>query len=83
MAHKEETFDIEYCNVVLFVTGYYSPEEKRVMYNSDLSGYPGAPAEFDIDKIQCGRQDIMDLLSGSQLDEIEQLILNTYYDHEY
>jgi len=83
MAHKEETWDIEYYDVVLFVTGCYSPEEKRVMYNSDLSGYPGAPAEFNIDKIQCGRQDIMELLSGPQLDEIEKLILNTHYDHEY
>ena len=80
---KEETWDIEYYGVVLFVTGCYSPEEMMVMYNSDLSGYPGAPAEFNIDKIQCGRQDIMELLSGPQLDEIEQLILNTHYDHEY
>jgi len=80
---KGETFDIEYCDVVLFVTGCYSPAEARVDYYPDGSGYPGAPAEFEIDKIQCGGQDITNLLSGSQLDEIEQLILNTHYDHEY
>jgi len=77
------THEIEYCNVVLNVTGFYEPEEKQVMYDADMAGYPGAPADFDIHIISCGGQDIMDLISGSQLDEIEQLILNTHYDHEY
>lgn len=76
-------FDIEYCNVVLFVTGCYSPEEKMVMYYPDGSGYPGSPAAFEINKIQCGRQDIMDLLSSDQLENIEKLILNNHFDHEY
>ncbi len=83
MAYKEQVWDIEYYDVVLFVTGYYSPEEKRVDYYEDLSGYPGAPAEFEIYKVQCGRQDIMDLLSYEQLEEIQTKILNTHYGHEY
>jgi len=80
---QEEMFDIEYCNVVLFVTGCYSPSEARVDYYPDGSGYPGSPATFEISKIQCGRQDIMDLLSGNQLEDIEKLILNNHFDHEY
>lgn len=80
---REEMFDIEYCNVVLFVTGCYSPAEARVNYYPDGSGYPGSPAAFEINKIQCGRQDIMDLLSGSQLEDIEKLVLNNHFDHEY
>ena len=53
---KAETFDIEYCDVVLFVTGIYVPEEKMVMYYPDGSGSPGYPAEFDIYDIKCGYQ---------------------------
>ena len=67
--------EIEYSNVMLNVIGFYEPEEKQVMYDNDLAGYPGAPANFDIQIISCGGQDIMDLLSGSQLDEIEIQIL--------
>jgi len=80
---KRETFDIEYCDVVLFVTGCYSPAEARVDYYPDGSGYPGAPAEFEIDKIQCSGQDITNLLSSDQLEDIEKLILNNHFDHEY
>lgn len=80
---RAETFDIEYCDVVLFVTGFYSPEEKRVDYYPDGSGYPGSPAEFDIYDIKCGHQKINELLSDKQKRDIEILILNTYFDHEY
>lgn len=80
---KGETFDIEYCDVILFVTGCYSPEEKMVMYYPDGSGYPGAPAEFDIYDIKCGHQEINELLSDKLKRDIEILILNTYFDHEY
>ena len=76
-------FEIEYCDVVLFVTGYYSPEEKRVMYYPDGSGYPGSPAEFEINTIMCCDQDICELLSYEQHRQIETLILNTHYDYEY
>ena len=80
---KVETFDIEYCDVVLFVTGIYVPEEKMVMYYPDGSGSPGYPAEFDIYDIKCGYQKIGELLSDDQKKDIEILILNNHYDHEY
>jgi len=80
---KKENCEIEYCGVNLLVTGYYSSEEKRVMYNADLSGYPGTPADFEIYTVQCDRQDIIDLLSYEQIQEIETNILNTHYGHEY
>lgn len=80
---KEELWDIEYRDVVLFVTGYYEPEEKEVTYYPDGSGYPGSPAKFDIETIKSCNQDISELLSGDQIEEIEVLILNEYYGHDY
>jgi hypothetical protein len=80
---KKELWDIEYRDVVLFVTGYYEPEEKEITHYSDLSGYPGAPAEFEIEHIHCGEQDIIELLNYDQLREIEIQILNEHYGHDY
>jgi hypothetical protein len=80
---KKELWDIEYRDVVLFVTGYYEPEEKEITYDADMAGYPGAPAEFDIEAIECCDQDISELLSGDQTREIEIQILNEHYGHDY
>jgi len=80
---KKELWDIEYRDVVLFVTGYYEPEEKQVLYYADGSGYPGAPAKFDIEDIKCCDQEISELLSVDQMKEIEILILNEHYEHDY
>lgn len=80
---KKELWDIEYRDVVLFVTGYYEPEEKQVLYYSDGSGYPGAPAEFNIETIECCNQEISELLSDDQIREIEILILNKHYGNDY
>ena len=80
---KVKVYDIEYRDVVLYVHGIYSPEEKQVLHYPDGSGYPGSPAEFDIYEIKCGDQDIIELLSSDQVKEIEIEILNSYYDHEY
>lgn len=77
------THEIEYDNVVLNVTGFYEPEEKQVMYDEDLGGYPGAPAYFDIHIISCGGQDIIGILHYETIQEIELQILNEHYNHEY
>ncbi len=77
------THEIEYDNVLLNVTGFYEPEEKQVMYDEDLTGHPGAPAEFDIHIISCGGQDIIGILHYETIQEIEKEILNNIYNHEY
>jgi len=77
------THEIEYDNVVLNVTGFYAPEEKQVMYDADMAGYPGAPAEFESHIISCGGQDIIGILHYDTIAEIETLILNKYYEHDY
>jgi|TARA_B110000908_G_scaffold8523_1_gene10571 hypothetical protein len=80
---SETTHEIEYNNVVLNVTGFYEPEEKEVTYDADMAGYPGAPAEFDSHMISCGCQNIMSILHYDTIGEIETLILNKYYEHDY
>ena len=77
------THEIEYDNVVLNVTGFSAPAEKHVMYDADMAGYPGAPAEFESLIISCGGQDIIGILHYDTIGEIERLILNKYYEHDY
>jgi len=72
--------EIVYKDVLLFVTGDYTPEEKIVMYNDDFLGYPGDSADFNSYNIKCGEQDIMHLLNNDVIEEIETLILDKYYN---
>ena len=48
-----------------------------------MAGYPGAPAEFESHIISCGGQDIIGILHYDTIGEIERLILNKYYEHDY
>ena len=80
MRNKAEVWDIEYRDVILFVDGWYSPEEIQMTYTLDGSGYPGAPSEFEIYSVKCCNQNIIELLDEDQLREIEILILREHYD---
>jgi hypothetical protein len=65
--------EIEFRGVTLDVELDYTPSEPMVMYYSDMSGYPGSPAEIGIINIQIGDQDAMELLED-YLDEITDLL---------
>jgi hypothetical protein len=69
--------EIEYLGVPLSIEGTYYPSEAQVMYYSDMSGYPGSPAEFEIIKITVTDSDvdIWELLSQRQIDEITELVI--------
>ena len=62
--------------VDITVSGYYSPEEPMVMYDSDMAGYPGSPADFEIDSIQVNGTDITELVSDDIYDEIKEKALD-------
>lgn len=62
---------IEYSGVEIIVVGEYTPEEQEVRYYSDGSGYPGAPAEFEIQKILYKGVDVFDIYEN--LDELEDI----------
>ena len=57
-------------DVYLDVSGYYSPPEAMVMYDSDMAGYPGCPAEFEIISVSLNGTRITDLISDDVYNEI-------------
>lgn len=73
-----KTTQIEYLNNKLIITGNYEEEESQVMYDSDMAGYEGYPATFEILKIETeSGDDITDLIwHESDLEAIELLCLD-------
>jgi hypothetical protein len=85
------TVDIIYRGLEFTVKGTYHGEERAVMYYSDRSGYPGAPAEFEIESVKMEDIEMIDFLDElyevrygakgsddsytSALDEIESLCI--------
>lgn len=67
--------EVVYENVVMTVRGEMSPEEPEVHYDSDMSGYPGCSAEFEIEKIEVGGFDVTNMLDESVFEPIKQLVL--------
>ena len=65
--------EIEFRGVTLDVELDYEPSEPMVMYYSDMSGYPGSPAEIGIISIKIENQDVYELLED-YLDEITDLL---------
>lgn len=60
-------------NVDLVITGNYEPEEKEIWaYRNGDPGLPGSPAMFEVCKVEINGWDIIELLSGDIIDEIEQ-----------
>ena len=68
---REIEIGVTIYDVYLEVSGYYSQEEPMVMYDSDMSGYPGSSAEFEIISVSLNGTRITDLLS----DEVYELII--------
>lgn len=52
------------------VSGYYSPEEPMVMYDSNMEGYPGCAAEFELQSVQIDGTEIINLISDEIFEEI-------------
>jgi len=72
---KKET-TINYLGVELTVFGNFEPPEEQVKYYSDMSGYPGSPAEFNIEKVMTeSGDDIYGIFLDNQIEDIEELCL--------
>lgn len=67
---------INYLGIDLTVVGKYEPEEKQYMYESDLGGYKGYPAQFEITKVitESG-DDILGIFMDFQREDIIELAL--------
>ena len=67
--------EVSIAGVDITVSGWYSPEEPMVMYDSDMAGYPGSSSEFEIDSIQVDGTDITELVSDDVYNEIIEKVI--------
>jgi hypothetical protein len=67
---KEIEIGIRIQNIYLEVSGTYHPEEPAEMYDSNMEGYPGYPAEFELQSVKVEGIEIIDLISDAIYDEI-------------
>jgi hypothetical protein len=77
---KEIEVGLTVGGVYITVSGIYSPEEPSEMYDSDMAGYPGSPAEFEIGSIQVNGKDITELVSDDIFEEIIEKVLDNQKD---
>ena len=71
--YKGIDFDVEYT---------YLAEEKMVMYYPDGSGYPGSPAEVEINEIKHKGDCFFEVLEDN-IEEISNLILEQHESKEF
>jgi hypothetical protein len=70
---------IEFRGVKLDLEGYYTAETPMVMYYEDMSGYPGEPADFELEKILYKDVDVTDIYeSFDVIWDIEELAIEKY-----
>lgn len=78
---NKDIVQIEYRFLDLVVEGCYTEEEESTPYGNDLGGYPGSPAEFEIEKIHSlndsSKQNLYDLFESAKwLKDLENKILD-------
>ena len=72
---KEIEIELNIGGIDLTVSGEYYPEEPKEMYDGNMEGYPGYPAEFNINSIQINSTDITDIVSDDVFDEIREKVI--------
>ena len=75
--HKLIELEVTVHDVTLEVSGYYIPEEPRVWYDGNMEGYPGAPADFELESVQLEGIEITTLLDGDIIDLIIEEVIKT------
>ena len=75
MKRDRQELEIELKGIKMTVEGYYFPGEPQVRYYDDMSGYPGSDSEFEINSVKIHDQEIWDLLTDNDFDEITQICL--------
>lgn len=74
--NKLTEIELNIAGVDITVSGWYSPEEPMVKYDSNMEGYPGCSSEFEIDSIQINGTDITELVSDEIYNEIIEKVIN-------
>jgi len=77
---KEIEVGITVGGVYLTVSGTYHEEEPREMYDGNMEGYPGYPAEFELESLQVDGTEIIDIISDAIFDEIVEKVIENQKD---
>jgi activator of HSP90 ATPase len=74
--------EITYNGISLRIEGSYTSPEEMIRYYNDLSGYPGSHQSFEIQEIYLldSMVNIIDLFEEDALQEMEEQILEKYYE---
>lgn len=67
--------EINYSGVDIVVEGNYYRGESKIMYDSDMAGYPGSRSEFEIYDILIGGVSSISIFQDYQLEDIEQEVI--------
>jgi hypothetical protein len=71
----EITTEVKINDITLEVFGTYFPAEGMVMYDNNMEGYPGCPAEFEMASVKLEGIEIMSIISDEVYEKIiEQVI---------
>jgi hypothetical protein len=73
--HKRIEVEVTVHDVTLEVSGIYYPEEPTVWYDGNMEGYPGAPADFELESVQLEGIDITTLIDGDVIDLIVEQVI--------
>jgi hypothetical protein len=74
--------EVNVYDVILEVSGYYSPPEPMVMYYADGTGYPGSSADFDIETVTVEGVNIYELLSEHVKEIIAEEVIDKQISQE-
>lgn len=72
---KEIELGLTVGGTYITVSGCYYPDEDAIMYDSNMEGYPGCAAEFELQSVQVDGTEIIDLISDAIFDEIVEKVL--------
>lgn len=72
---KTITVEVNLYDVILEVFGVYIPEEPAQMYDGNMEGHPGYPAEFEIQSIQLEGIEIEPLVSDEVYRQIVEQVI--------
>ncbi len=72
----KKTVEINYLGASLTIVGNYEPAEKEERYDSNMEGYPGCDASFEVISVFAGSVELTEMLLDTQFEDIKELVLN-------
>jgi len=73
----KKTVEITYLDTPLTIKGNYQKAEKEERYSSNLDGYIGCDAEFEIIEVWADGCNITKIFLDTQFEDIRELVLNS------